>query len=156
MGSIKRSDIVEFFEQRRITLVGVSKHEGDFSRHLMKDLQVRGFEVLPVNPTTTEIDGLECYKRLTEIENPPSAAFLMTRSESLIEPARDCALVGLRMVWVLRSAGDRTARNHAIRVLEENLITVIDGFCPYLFLPGVELPHRIHRGIAGFFGQLPR
>lgn len=151
-----RKQIESFLAHKQLILVGVSRKPGSFSRVLMTDLSRRRYEVIPVNPEASEIEGVKCYSSLRDIADPPEAALLMTSANYLPQLARDCAVAGVKQVWVLKSAGDRLARLSAIRILEENFIDVIDGFCPYLFLPDTAFPHRLHRGISALFGQLPR
>ena len=44
--------IEEFLALRRVALVGVSRNPGDFSRSLFHDMCERGYDLVPVNPTT--------------------------------------------------------------------------------------------------------
>jgi len=147
--------INDFFLEKRIILAGVSRQPTDFSRRLMRDMVLRGYEIIPTNPASEAIDGVRCFSRITAVNPVPTAAMLMTRAETLPELAQDCAIAGIRKVWVLRSAGDRVARLRAIKILEENLIEVVDGICPYLYLSESGMPHSLHRGIAQLFGMMP-
>ena len=57
---------MDFLAQQRIAIVGVS-HTADFSRTIFRAFREREYDVVPVNPGCTEIDGLRCYARLQEI-----------------------------------------------------------------------------------------
>ena len=149
------AEINDFFSHQRLALVGVSRDEKGFGRQLMRELARRGFDILPVNPAMSEVDGRRCFKSLMEIDPPPEAAMLMTGADHLPQLAKECALTGVRFAWVLRSGGDRTIRSNAIRILRENLITTIDGLCPYMFLPESGMPHSLHRRIVRLFGRYP-
>jgi uncharacterized protein len=149
-------DINEFLANRRLAMVGVSRNDKAFSRSLMRDLLARGYDVVPINPKLNSVEDRVCYPRVSEIENPVTAAIVMARAANLGEIARDCALAGIKSVWIVRSQGDRVERVQAIRLLEENLITVIDGQCPFMFLPDTVFMHRFHGRIARFFGKFPQ
>jgi len=141
---------------KRIALVGVSRNRAVFSRRLMCDLIARGYDVVPVNPSVNEIEGQICYKRPLDITPEVTNAILMTRAESLPMLAKDCAVAGFKSVWILKSSGSHASRLQAVTILNENLIDVIDGLCPYLFLDDAGVPHSLHRGIARLFGTLPK
>lgn len=148
--------IADFLSCKRLALAGVSRNPRDFSRRLMQDLIVRGYEILPVNPNLDAVEGVRCFPRLTGIHPAPETALLMTSTEFLPQLATDCAISGVKRVWLLASAGDKALRRKAITILEENLIEVIDGQCPYMFLHQTAFPHRLHRGLAKLFGSYPK
>jgi len=151
-----RENIEQFLATRRITLIGVSRNPADFTRRLMRDLITRGYEVYPVNPAMSEIEGRKCYSHAYEVSPDMTTAILMTRAELLPSLAKDCAVAGIKNAWVLKSVGDRAIRQQALTILNENLIEVIDGLCPYLFLEDAGMPHALHRGVARLFGMLPK
>ena len=53
--------IREFLSQQRLAIVGVSHEPKDFSRALFRALRERNFDVVPVNPSAKEIEGVVCY-----------------------------------------------------------------------------------------------
>ena len=59
--------IEDFLAQKRIAMVGVSRDAKDFSVTLFNELCRRGYEVVPVNPVTTELWGRRCFARVQEI-----------------------------------------------------------------------------------------
>ncbi len=42
--------IEDFLAQKRIAMVGVSRHPKDFSADLFQELRRRGYDMVPVNP----------------------------------------------------------------------------------------------------------
>jgi len=151
-----RENIHQFLDSRILTMVGVSRNPADFSRRLMRDMMARGYEVFPVNPALKEIEGRKCYAKTYEVPPEATTAMLMNRAELLPALAKDCAVAGVKSVWLLKSTGDRATRQQAITILNENLIEVIDGLCPYLFLEDAGMPHSLHRSVARLFGMLPK
>jgi len=136
-------------------MVGVSSRPDNFSRRLMRELIARNYKIFPVNPSIGEVEGIVCRAKITDVEDSPKRAMLMTSTEKLPSLAYDCVAADTRWVWILRSGGDRALRRKAVSILQENKLVVIDGWCPYLFLEGVEFPHRFHRKILSIFGALP-
>ncbi|MBN9663993.1 MAG: CoA-binding protein [Acidobacteria bacterium] len=150
-----RADIDEFLALPRIALVGLSRNEKHFSRMVYKELLKRGRDVVPVNPEATAIDGTACYPDVTSIQPPVQGALIMTApdvSESVIE---DCAVAGVHFVWLYRSVGAGSVSKDALLACEELGLRVINGECPFMFLPNAGWIHGLHRGIRGLLGSLP-
>ena len=57
---------------------------------------------------------------------------------------RDGAEAGIRRVWLYRAAGKGAASPEAVDFCRGNGILVVEGYCPYMFLPGAAFPHRAH------------
>ena len=53
----------DFLAHRRFAFVGVSRSPDDFSRHLLRELLNRDYDVVPVNPALAEVEGRRCYRR---------------------------------------------------------------------------------------------
>lgn len=49
--------IEDFLQQKRIAMAGVSRNPASFSVILFKELCRRGYDVVPVNPNTREVQG---------------------------------------------------------------------------------------------------
>jgi len=52
-----REDIEDFLAQKRLVMVGVSRNPKDFSRGLFRDLRRRGYDMVPVNPRVSVVEG---------------------------------------------------------------------------------------------------
>jgi predicted CoA-binding protein len=139
-----------FLDQKRFAVVGVSRLEKDFSRTVFQQLRLRGYDVVPVNPALSEVEGCRCYARLQDIEPPVSGALLMTPSARAEEVARDCIEAGIRNVWMHRGVGAGAASPAAVELCRTNGIEVVTDLCPFMVLPDCGWPHRVH----GFFRRL--
>ena len=148
--------IENFLEQKRLAFVGVSQDSKDFSRNLFRDLQQRGYEVIPINPKVAMIEGETCYSRVQDISPPADTAFLMTPPQVTDQIVRDCAEAGIRIIWMHRGAGSSGAVSQkAIDFCQENGIEVIPGFCPYMFLPNTGFFHKVHGFMMKLSGKYP-
>jgi predicted CoA-binding protein len=136
-----------FLSRRRIAVVGVSRDERDFSRMVYRELRQRGYDLVPVNPGTKELDGRPCFARLQDVTPPVEGALLLTPPSRTAQAVRDCLEAGIRCVWMHRGMGAGAADPEAMAFCEANGIEVVAGLCPFMALPGAGLPHRIH----GFF-----
>jgi predicted CoA-binding protein len=150
-----REDIDDFLAQKRIAFVGVSRDPKDFSRGLFRDLQKRGYDVVPVNPNINEIDGARCFARLQEVTPPVEGALVMTAPETSEGIVQDCAAAGIERVWLHRGAGVGAVSDAAVRFCQEHQLTVVAGHCPYMFLPKTPWFHRAHGFFLRLRGQYP-
>ena len=69
MGSDSHSDsqIKEFYQLKNVAVVGVSKNEEKPSHQVPKYLVEHGYNVIPVNPTLSEVLGRKAYPTIADI-----------------------------------------------------------------------------------------
>lgn len=61
------AELRTIFALKNIAVVGMSKNEEKPSNFVPKYLVERGYNVIPVNPTATEVMGRKSYQSITEI-----------------------------------------------------------------------------------------
>jgi uncharacterized protein len=147
--------IEDFLAQKRIAIVGISREPGSFSATLFKELRHRGYDVVPVNPNASEVLELNCFARVQDIQPPVDGAMLMTSPAATEEVVSDCAMAGIRRVWMFRAAGQGAVSSKAIRFCEQKGIEVIPGECPFMFLRHASAIHRLHGLIRKVTGRYP-
>ena len=146
-------DVENFLALRRIAMVGVSRNPEDFSRKLFREMCERGYDMVPVNLVADEIEGRECFQCLQVAQPPVEGALVMTPFYETIRVVQDCKDAGVRRVWMYRAGGRGGAVSQdAIAFCKESGIQVVEGHCPFMFLPGSAFPHRFH----GFLLKLTR
>ena len=151
-----REQIAAFLAQKKIAAVGVSRKPADFTRKLFQELLSRGYEMIPVNPAVSEIDGLKSYANLRDIPAPVTAALLLTSPEVTEHVVEDCLAIGVTHVWMYRASGRGAVSAHAVQECREGGINVIAGECPFMFLPRNGFVHRVHGMIRKITGNYPR
>jgi uncharacterized protein len=145
-------DVEDFLGLHRIAMVGVSRDPKEFSRNLFREMCERGYDMVPVNLVAEEIDGRECVQCLQAVKPPLEGVLVMTPFYETIRVLRDCAEAGVRRVWLYRAGGKGAVSPEAIDYCKENGIQVVDGHCPFMFLPATAFPHRAH----GFLLKITR
>ena len=100
-----RAAIDDFLAQKRLAVVGVSRNPKDFSQGLFRELRRRGYDVVPVNPNGTEVEGERCFPRVQDIAPPVDGALLMTPPETTERVVRDCVEAGISRIWMHRGGG---------------------------------------------------
>jgi uncharacterized protein len=142
--------IRDFLGQRRLAMVGVSREPMGFSRGVFHEFRLRGYDVAPVNPKATEIEGQPCFAHLGDVQPPVDTALLMTPPAATQAAVEECAAAGITRVWMYR------ANNDAIRFCESHGISVIAGECPLMFLPQGAWFHRFHGFLRKIACSYPR
>jgi uncharacterized protein len=151
-----KKQIDDFLALKRIAFVGVSHNPKEFSYVLWQELRQRRVDAVPVNPNVAALDGQACYKRVQDIVPPVEGVLIMTNSRSTEQIVRDCADAGVKHVWMYKGMAPGAVNKAATAFAEANGIDVVEGFCPYMFLPGTPAFHAPHRWIKKLTGSFPR
>jgi predicted CoA-binding protein len=150
------AQIEAFLLHKRFAMVGLSRDPKEFSRMLATEFAKRGYDVVPVNPAVSEIDGKTSYARVQDIEPGVAAALLLTNAAVTESVVRDCVAAGVTHIWMYRANGVGAVSEKAIEFCKEHGVDVIAGECPFMFLPNTALPHRVHGVIKKIFRSYPR
>lgn len=153
--SVSLETIDDFLSQKRIAMVGISREPKNFSVMLFKELCRGGYDMVPVNPSTSEVLGRPCFARVQDIHPPVDAVILMTSPAVTDAVVRDCAEAGIRRVWMYRAGGKGAVSDEAVQFCRARGMQVVPGECPYMFLPAAGF-HRIHGFIRKITGRYPR
>ena len=150
------AQINDFLGLKRLAVVGVSRNPKDFTRSLFQELRRREYDVVPVNPDASEVDGLRCYAHVEEIQPPVEGALLMTSPAVTDQVVRECQAAGIHDVWMYRAAGAGAVSPGAVTFCEAHNMTVVAGECPFMFLPQTSWFHRFHGFCRKVTGKYPR
>jgi predicted CoA-binding protein len=151
-----RQTIDEFLSLRRLALVGVSRNPHDFSRVLFRELRRRNYDVVPVNPQLSSAEGVPCCAQIREVTPKVDGALLLTPAAASAGVVEECASCGVGHVWLHRSGGPGAVSAKAVELCHQHNIAVVDGECPFMFLPGTGWFHRLHGLWRKRFGTSPR
>src|SRR5436189_5099171 len=95
-------DVSDFLSRKRLAIVGASRNPKEFSRLIFRAFRDRGYDVVPVNPAQTEVEGAPCFARVQDIRPPVEAALLMTSLGLTGAVALDCVEAGIPRLWLYR------------------------------------------------------
>lgn len=144
-----RADIDEFFRQKRLAVLGVSRDEKDWSRAVFRELKARGYDVVAINPKAAEMDGARCYSRLAEVAPVVDGAMVLLPAGSAAQALRECADAGVKRVWL---------RNHvpeAEAISRQAGMKLVAGYCPFMFMPNTQFFHKCHAWGLKLAGRYP-
>ena len=131
-----------FLAQETIAVVGVSDKRETGCNMGYRRFKDAGYTVYPVNPRLESYDGVPCYPDLASIPDKPDAVFIMTRPAVSEEIVKQCVDLGVKHVWMHcmmgtkpgLAAGMTSVSPEAVRLCQENGISVIPGTCPNQYL----------------------
>jgi uncharacterized protein len=153
--STKLADINDFLAHRRIAMVGVSRNPQDFSRALFREMRAKGYEIVPVNPLTDEVEDQKSFARVQDIVPQVEGVLIVTSPSQTEQVVRDCAEAGIRNVWMHSGGGQGSVDPKAVTFCHKNGIRLVEGHCPFMFLPEAHWFHRAHGFILKLTGQYP-
>ncbi len=147
--------ISEFLAQKRLAMVGVSRNPSDFTRTLYAEFKKRGYDIVPVNPNLSDLDGQRCYARVQDIQPGVDGVLVVTPSRATDQVVRDCAEAGVSRIWLHRGEGIGSVSDQAVAFCQEHGINVVVGHCPFMFLPETPFFHRMHGFVKKLTGSYP-
>jgi predicted CoA-binding protein len=151
-----REAVDDFLGQRRIAVAGVSRRSEEAANLIYRKLRGAGYEVFPVNPNATEVEGDTCYPDLRSVPGTLDGVVVVTHPNSTDAVVRECAELGIGRVWMHRSFGQGSVSASAVDFCREHGIEVIPGGCPMMFCEPVDVGHKCMRWFLKLTGGLPK
>jgi predicted CoA-binding protein len=110
-----------------IAVVGLSSKPDRPSYDVASYLQGRGYRIVPVNPTETEVLGERAYPSLREIPGDIGidVVDVFRRAEQTPDIARDAVAIGAKVLWLQ----DGIVNEEAYRIASDAGLEVIMGVC---------------------------
>ena len=86
-----------FFEPKGVAVVGATLEPHHGGRHLVENL-TRGYQgpIYPVNPKHSEILGLKCYSKVSDIDGPLDLVLIFVPAKAVPQVLEDCVAKGVR------------------------------------------------------------
>jgi predicted CoA-binding protein len=149
--SVTSELVRDFVSQKRLALAGASRSGKKFGSVILRELKGRGYEVVPVHPEATELEGLACSRSVAELAGRVDGLVVVTPPAETVKLVAAAADAGILRVWLQQGAGS----DEAVKVARERGVFLVHGTCLLMFLPPVRGFHRFHRGIWKLLGKLP-
>lgn len=112
----------------RIAVIGASSNPGRPSHGVMLALVRAGYDVVPVNPRETVIDGMRCFPTLADAvgeTGPVDLVDVFRRPDQCPEHAREAVAAGARCLWLQLGI----ANEEAARIAHEGGLSVVMDRC---------------------------
>jgi predicted CoA-binding protein len=100
-------------QAKTIAVVGFSADPSKPSHRAPMELVNRGWTVIPVNPTVTEINGMKSYPTLADVPVPVDLVDVFRPSEEAAGIAEQAAAIGAKTLWLQKGITSVEARDIA-------------------------------------------
>jgi uncharacterized protein len=149
-------NVATFLRGRRIGVAGVSRQPGQSANAVFRKLRGAGYDVFPINPMASQVEGTTCYSDVGAVPVPLDGVVIATAPDVAIEIVRQCHDCGVRRVWFHRSFGVGSVSEEAIRECGRHGIGCIVGGGPLMFCEPVDVGHKCMRWWLQRQGRVPR
>lgn len=125
-----------------IAIYGASSNPNKLGGRPVRNLIEQGYPhgIYPINPNYTEIQGLPCYARVSDIGKRVDAAVILVKAEAIYDAIVDCCNAGVKLGVVLSSGfGEMGAEgktrqqeiaayavSHGMRLIGPNCLGVVN------------------------------
>jgi acetyltransferase len=95
----------KMFNPESVAVIGASHVKGKVGRAVLDNL-LNDYEgmIYPINPNSTEIEGLKCYKTVLDVPAPIDLAVIVIPSKLVPQAVRECGEKGIKYLVII-SAG---------------------------------------------------
>ena len=142
--------INQFVSSKRIAIVGMSRSGKKFGNMAAKELKAKGYELFPVHPTASEIDGMSCYPNLQSLSGKVDAVWISIPPTQVSPVLEEAAQMGLKNIWLQQGAWSADVQ----QTIDRLQLPVVTQKCIMMYAPPVKSVHKFHRTIVGIFGKL--
>ena len=117
------SEIKEFYRLKNIAVVGMSKNEEKPAHQVPKYLIAHGYNIIPVNPTLTEVLGKKSYPSIEDIPEKIDIVDVFRRSEDVPAVIDDAIRKkdGIKVIWmqigIYNEEAEKKAKENGIDVV---------------------------------------
>ncbi len=119
-------EIKKFYTLKNIAVVGMSKNEDKPAHYVPKYLIDHGYNVIPVNPTATEILGRKSYPTVSSIPDKIDIIDIFRRSEDVPSVVEDVIKKeGIKVIWMQEGIYSKEAE----KIAKEKDISTVYNRC---------------------------
>jgi predicted CoA-binding protein len=119
-------EIKKFYTLKNIAVVGMSKNEDKPAHYVPKYLIDHGYNVIPVNPTATEILERKSYPTVSSIPDKIDIIDIFRRSEDVPSVVEDVIKKeGIKVIWMQEGISSKEAE----KIAKEKDISTVYNRC---------------------------
>jgi uncharacterized protein len=144
--------IQQFVSDKTMAVVGVSASGKGFGNYAYGELKKRGFRLLPVHPTSADINGDRCFPNLAAIPEKVDRVLVVVKPDRAEAVVRDAAAAGMHHVWLQQGAESAAA----VKAGADQGVSVVTGQCILMFTEPVGSFHAVHKWVWKVLGKIPQ
>jgi len=93
-------EIRKIYSLKNIAVVGMSKNPDKAAHYVPKYLHEQGYNIIPVNPTTSEILGKTCYSSLLDIPDEVDIVDVFRPSDQVKPVIEESVKIRPKVIWL--------------------------------------------------------
>jgi len=98
---------------KTVAVIGASSNREKFGNKALRAFAQRGYTVIPINPTETEVEGYPAFASVVDVPGAIDLATLYVPAPVGVKVMDDLAKKGVPEVWLNPGADDRTVVDRA-------------------------------------------
>lgn len=106
----------KIYSLKNIAVVGMSKNPDKAAHYVPKYLHEQGYDIVPVNPTATEILGKKCYSNLLDIPITIDIVDVFRPSEEVRPVIEEAIKLKPKVIWLQEGIHNQEAEDLARQV----------------------------------------
>ena len=111
--SFTDDDIRKIYSLKNIAVVGMSKNPDKAAHYVPKYLIDQGYNVIPVNPTATEILERKCYPSLVDVPGIVDVVDVFRPSDQLMPVIEEAIKIKPKVIWLQEGIHNEQAEDMA-------------------------------------------
>lgn len=120
--------INEMLDKKVWAVVGATQNSSKFGNKIVKKLKEFGYEVYPVNPVYDEVEGLKCYKSLSDLPLKPDCVSVVVSPDKANLFVDEAKSLEIEYMWFQPGAfSEKTiaiAEEHELKIVYHNCVLV--------------------------------
>jgi len=114
-------EIKQIFSLKNVAVIGMSRHPEKAAHFVPKYLSEQGFNILPINPTSSEILNKKCYSSVTEVDEPIDTVDIFRPSDQVLPFVKEAIKMKPKVIWlqegIHNQEAEELARKEGIKVV---------------------------------------
>ena len=114
-------EIKQIFSLKNVAVIGMSRHPEKAAHFVPKYLSEQGFNILPVNPMSSEILNKKCYSSVTEVDEPIDIVDVFRPSDQVLPFVKEAITMKPKVIWLQQGIhnqeAEELARKEGIKVV---------------------------------------
>jgi predicted CoA-binding protein len=98
---------------KTVAVIGASSNRDKFGNKALRAFAQRGYTVIPINPTETEVEGHQAYRSVLDVPGGIDLATIYVPAPIGMRVMDDLAQKGIPEVWLNPGADDRLVVDRA-------------------------------------------
>ncbi len=118
-----QNQIDAFLAGKRFAVVGASQNREKYGNKVLRTYQQNKLEVVPINPTADEVEGLATAPNLSSLTEPVDGISVITPPKITEQVVKEAIALGIKNIWLQPGAESQAA----VEAAEQAGVNLISG-----------------------------